>query len=437
MEVDEKKLMDQINNAFKTLEELDSKIKESANKADIESVKKELDEIKDNVSTLEFIDDEKSIKLTDHITELKDHGNNLEVRLKEMETSKAYQAEKDADQIIKLCTDPEFIAAIKAGNRTFENGFELKAAITTSSFTAGSGAVAMDQLHIPGIEKHPWRTNPVFAAIPKQMVGEKVNSITWYNENTRTDNAGAVAEGGTPSESSTTLQRVIESFYKVSHYSTVTEETLEDSDLMSGEINDLLKQGVAQERERQLLDGDGSGSNEITGIINDTAQVAKDFAAPSGLRIVTSPNEFDCLRAAKLQVRIGIGSTDTKKKGYNANIALVNPVDLANLDLEKDANGNYVLPPFWDISGNKVSGMMLLESDYIAAGKFLVGDFNKAKIFIKRGIRLDTSRNVASNFLVDKEVVKATMRMALKITSFGAFAFVYGDFGTAKADLSA
>lgn len=405
---------------------------EKANADDLANAKAEIQELKDNLGTLEMVGDE---KLIDYVKKSNDHANQLEERLHDLENTKGFKLEKNAKQIEELVKDEDFMKALAKKDKTFEA--TLKADVTTSSFTADSGAVAMDQLTIPGVEKHPWRMNPVFAAIPKRMVGEKVHTITWYDENTRVDSAAAVAEGGTYAQSSTSLIKRLESFYKAGHYTTLTEETLEDSDLMMGEVTDLLTSGLGRERERQLLLGAGSGSNEVTGVINTTAQVAKDFALQTGFDVVSNPNHYDVLRAAKLQVRVGIGSSDTAKMGYNANMALVNPADLANLDLQKDpVGGGYILPPFLDNAGNRVSGMLLMESDDITAGKFLVGDWNAAQLFIKRNILINTSENVASNFLADKIVLKASLRMALKITSFKAYAFVYGDFDTAKGLIS-
>lgn len=426
--IDVEKLEAQLQKADQTLENVEKALRGKAGVEALKGVSDMVQELKDSFGTIEMIED---VKITDYIKKHQEHTDQLEARIKEIENSKGFQDNKDEKQIEELVKNKDFIAAVARKDRNAE--FILKSNVTTSSFTADSGAVAMDQLTIPGVEKHPWRMNPVFAALQKQIVGDKVHTITWYDENTRTDSAAAVAEGSSYAQSDVALIKRVISFYKAGHYASITEETLEDDSLMMGEINDLLLTGLGRERERQLLLGAGSASNEVLGIINATSQVAKDFAKPTGFEAVAHVNNFDVLRAAKLQVRQGYGGTDTAKMGFIANIALMNPADVANMDLIKDDNGVYLLPPFRDASGQRVSGMMIVESDDVTAGKFLVGDFTKAKVFIKRNIQLKTSEDVASNFLADIMVIKASQRMALKITAVGAYAFVYGDFETARA----
>ena len=336
--------------------------------------------------------------------------------------------------IKNLFKTDESVKELKKGILSNE-GYEMKSAaeMTTSSYTADAGAVKLAQVIIPGVEKHPWAANPVFAAVTKIVVNDKKNSITWNEENARTDGAAGIAESGAFPQSSTTWVQRVANFFKIGAYADYTEETMEDSDEFAFELNDLLTNGTLRKVEYDLLLG--NGTNTFTGLIYASGALAKAFAAPSSVATnVINPGIFDVLRSAQLQVREGYGGTDTNKKGYMANLGLVSPGTLAMKDMEKTTDGVY-MKPFWATDGNKVSGMLVMESDDIGADQFLVGDFTQIKLYIKRALNLKKTDSDASKFLDDVITVKASMRIAQKLATLKRYAFVYGTFADGKTQI--
>ena len=404
----------------------------------------ELKGIVDNLATVEGKD-------------AKDYFKSIQAQVDSLEGKYADICEKQIKkqtgnifaETVKAVKDPAFLPAV-SDKSTSAKGYEIKdgslmlmnllyksaAEMTTSSFSADTGAVAMDQYVIPGLEKHPWRTNPIFSAIRKVIVNEKVHSITWLDENSRVDGSDFKAESGAFGMSSNTFIKRVANFYKVGTYADFTEETIEDSELFAAELIDLLTNGVLRHVEYELLFGAGNNSNVFYGLINTTSALAKVFDAPTSFESdVPFANIYDALRVAKVQVRRGYGGTDSNKIGYNANLAIVSPEKMAAMDIQKDENGQYILPPFASNDMMVLKGMRVVESDDIGADQFLVGDFNKATAYIKRNLNIKYTESDGSKFLEDVLTAKASMRMAFKVTNFGAYGFVYDTFTDAIAQL--
>lgn len=421
------KFTQEVNEGVKNLEK---SLNGKASKTDVEGMQKGIDDLNDKIAAIEMVGDgDTQKKLGDYLETMQKHLDDTEVQVKEM-ALKAEESDNTFKALKELIQKDEFKENVKR-KADVEYLVDMKKAIQRSSFTADSGTVRLDQYSVPGIVKDPWRDNPLFALITKQFVGEKVDSIKWYEESSRTDSAAGIAEAGTYPESTAAWVRKVEQFYKIGHYTQLTEESLEDSEYVMGEIQDLLSNGVNRKVEQDLYTG-VNANNTINGLINATAQKAKDFAKPSGMEAVQDPNNYDVLKAARTQVYMG-DTSDSNKRGYIAQAILMNPQNITDLHLQKDTDGNYILPPFASADGMMISGCRVIESFDITADKFLIGDFSKAKGYIKRNISLKTSDNVASTFLEDILTIKAAVRMAFVVPTKHEFAFVYGDFSDGRA----
>ena len=165
--------------------------------------------------------------------------------------------------------------------------------------------------------------------------------------------------------------------------------------------------------------------------------LAKDFAKPWNLDdAVGSPTYWDVFRCAKLQVANGVDTDGTgDQAGYNAGVTFVNPGTMTYMKTVKDTPGR----PMWREemdSNNTFDGMILIEDRRVPAGKFVTGDSQMSKAFIKRNLTIKTSENVASQFLADQVSIKATMRLAFVTKILERYAWVYGDLETALGLIS-
>lgn len=431
-----KALTDGFNKANADLKKELAELAGKVDKVKAEEINTQLKELGDKVESLGKIGEK---NLSEYIKTLQDQQDSQAAKIKELEVVKAHS--KGFKSIIEeTVKDETFKKSIKSKDG---DGFDIKdgaekflqkagSEMTTGNFTADAGAVALSQVEIPGIEKHPWALNPVFAAVRKVFVSDKKHTITWSEENTRDDEAAGIAESGTYGRADVTFIKRVASFFKIGQYADYTEETMEDSDEFAAELNDLLLTGTMRKVEYDLLLG--NGTNTFTGLIYSSSPLAKAFTAPTSVALnVIQPGVYDVLRAAQLQVREGYHGTDANKKGYMANLALVAPGTLANMDMEKTNDGVY-MKPFW-ANGQQVNGMMVMESDDIGADQFLVGDFSQLTLYIKRSLNIQKTDSDGSKFLDDVSTVKASIRVAEKLATLKRYAFVYGTFTDGKEQI--
>ena len=86
------------------------------------------------------------------------------------------------------------------------------------------------------------------------------------------------------------------------------------------------------------------------------------------------------------------------------------------------------------MDGRTFNGVTIVPSLDLAAGQFIVGDFYRAKAYVKRTMRISFHYENEDDVLNDLVLVLASERIAgLKITTADAFAFVTGTFAAGKA----
>jgi len=304
--------------------------------------------------------------------------------------------------------------------------FDVKAAnIDTDDINSGTIETQTDI----GVSSAPWRPTPLWDAVAKGTIGQGRDSISWWEETTRTDSAEMVTEQAAPSKGSAkTWTKQSMDIKMIKDYTKVSRSALEDFEYITSEIQDLMQNGIPREREAEILSGSGLGTH-LKGI----DEYYKAFACPANFTKVAEPNEGDVLAAAILQVMNG-NTSDTEKKGYLPNLLVLNPGDSINMRLLKNANYSYVHHPLLSPNGDLFKGVRIVESLDLAAGQFIVGDFSRAKAYVKRAMSVTFHYENEDDVLNDLVLVLASMRIAgLKVTTPDAYAFVGGTFAAAKA----
>jgi hypothetical protein len=86
------------------------------------------------------------------------------------------------------------------------------------------------------------------------------------------------------------------------------------------------------------------------------------------------------------------------------------------MKLKKDANNNYILPPFVDRNGEVEEGMTVIESEAIPANHLLVVDRRMARIYEKNGFVISKGYGTTTGkFEEDEMLIKVRKRLALLI----------------------
>jgi len=92
----------------------------------------------------------------------------------------------------------------------------------------------------------------------------------------------------------------------------------------------------------------------------------------------------------------------------------MNIADVNLMKLKKDANENYILPPFVDRSGNVVDGITIVVDNKVVANTMIMGDSRYGRVYEKNGVTI--SRGVVNaQFVEDTTTLKVRKRMLLLV----------------------
>jgi HK97 family phage major capsid protein len=386
---------------------MDVKITEALNslKTDIKS--KTADEIKSAIDAIEakhkteletatkaVKDEFKTIQeeLEGKIKAAQDHADKLDIKLKQN------QGEKKATILTELKGKKEAIRGL--AKRTSFTEVEIKANTTRASI--GNNAQAVELNDIGQLATRKLSMYDAFNKIP--VGGSNHNgTIRYYdwNEETIDREAEMTAEGEQFPESKAGWQTYTIDLKKVGDTLPITEEFFEDEAMFAAEINQFLLTNVNLKIDDQLANGPGTGNN-LKGLV---ASVNAFTAVASG---IADASIYDLICKVKESI------TATGGAKYNPNVVFMNISDINKMKLKKDANNNYVIPPFVDRNGQVVDGITVIESNVIAANTLVLGDNRYARIYEKSGLTLSQG-TVDSQFTADMETLKIRKRLLFLI----------------------
>ncbi len=296
--------------------------------------------------------------------------------------------------------------------RTGTAVMELKEIFSPASATARTPLQTVTRL--PGIIREPERPLMVRDLLPVGRVGSM--TIEFPQEDVFTNGAATVAEGALKPQSNITFKAAKSDVVTIAHWLPASKQVLDDNAFLMSYIDGRLRDGLMQEEEDQIMNGSGATGN-LLGLVPQ----ATDFVMPSGLVMPATPNQFDRIRAAKLQVR---------QSYYAADAIVLNPVDWANMEVLKDADGNYLHAAVTSGATPRIWGMRVVESDSLAPGEFLVGAFGiAAQIWDREQANVMVSTEDRDNFVRNMVTVRAEERLAL--TVYRPKAFVTGSLSAA------
>jgi hypothetical protein len=258
---------------------------------------------------------------------------------------------------------------------------------------------------LPDLGQLATRKLSMYDIFPKLTIGDGNNNgvIRYYDwdEATIARAAAAVAEGAVFPESTAKYKRGSVTIQKIGDTLPVTEEFFEDAQMFAAELGMFLETNVALEVDRQLALATGTG-NTIVGLV---ASVDAYVPAAAG---IADASIYDLL------VKVSESITFAGGAKYVPNFVVMNIADINKMKLKKDANNNYVMPPFVSRDGSDVSGITVIEANIIPANTLVLGDNRFARIYEKGGVELSNGY-VGSQFIEDEMTLKARKRMAFLI----------------------
>lgn len=364
--------------------------------------------------------------------EQKELVEKLENRISEMEA-----AEKKAAKIQKSAEPFNFKSAVAAA--WDENIDKIKG--------VAEGNVNNVQLKIKAVGNMLQSTNVSggdlpqsdrlagFGAVPSRRVrlldvmtqrGTTSDKIDWVYQAGKEGAAGQTAEGAAKNQIDFNFVVASESVKKTTAFIKISDEMLADNPFATGAVNDELQRELLKAVENGAYDGDGNGAN-LRGITT----VASAWAANAALALaVDNANEVDVLVNALLQIEIA------QEGDAIPNFIFMHPADVAKLKVEKlsGTDKRYVERMMMVGSDLSLDGVPIIPSTLIDAGDFLVGDFSKALLVQREGLRIDIGFD-SDDFSKNLRTIRAEWRGAVVVPNNSRSAFVYGDFTTAKAAL--
>jgi hypothetical protein len=208
---------------------------------------------------------------------------------------------------------------------------------------------------------------------------------------------------------------------KIGGYAKYTSEMAEDLPNLIADIKNTLIRDTKLTIDNQLINGDGEYDDLIGVLKNAVTYNAGSFAGT-----IDKANRFDVIETAVNQVIVA---------HHMPNVVCLNPVDVSKMNLTKDANGQYILPPFITADKQIVSGVRIVANTGITAGTFLVGDFSKLSVKYKKGLTLEMTNTDQDDFVRDMFTVRAIVRLVARVKANDYGAFVKGSFATAISAL--
>lgn len=377
--------------------------------------------------------------------DLKEVEKSLEVKVIDLQTKNESLEKQNQEQLSILKTQGEAITKLEQKGQAALESLSLKSQISNQLTKhaeeikglreKGSGANVQLTLKVPGnitfsnvtgevpqseresgitrvVRRQPWISDIV------DMGSISSNLWSWVEQKNPDGGAGMTGEGELKSQADFDLVEANAPVKKVTAYIKATTEILEDIPLMASEINAELVELINLKKDEQILSGDGTGNN-LTGILTN----ATAFAAGSFALNVENANRTDVLRIAINQAMVA---------QFVPNYIALHPSDVTAMDLEKGSDGHYVLPPFTTAEGNIIKGVPIIMNTGITEGDFLVGDFSKSGVRMKKDLTINVgfeNDDFTKNFVT----ILGECRLVHRVKSNHYGAFVTGDFTTAIA----
>lgn len=282
---------------------------------------------------------------------------------------------------------------------------ETPVSMTTGGSTVAGGITVDNEISVQPRKKYTLRSVSNVAPI-------STTSVVYAEMKNVTGDAEWVPEGGLKPSMKAELDTKTVNVGKVALLATITEEIMSDIPQFEAEIRNEIINKIDAVEEDGILNGDGT-SGKIKG-------VAADFPAFSltGLE-VESPNMYDAIVACYTQI------TSTSNMSYSPNGILMNPVDYANMQLTKNANGDYIRP--FRVGDELITGLRVIPDGNRPVGNFIMGDFGYLYIRDYSVLRIDFGWN-NDDFSHDRITMRGEKRLLAYVKSQYKTAFVADTF---------
>ena len=330
---------------------------------------------------------------------------------KAVDAPKAKGAKTLKEALVKTYSDN-----VKAITDSIEKGNRITLDVKTDTTIDGdySGNVALSVLE-PGVNRI---ARPIRRIREISNVGTTTSKFVTYIQQTKQVAPGAeetlwVNEAGAKFNGEVKYEEVSEEVKKVAAYIKVSKEMLADLSFVRSEINTELMEAIEQNIDFSLVNG--NGGVDLNGLLS----VAPAFSAGTFAGTIPGANISDLIRVAKAQIQAA---------NFQPTHVVLNPEDVAKIELTKTSSGEYTYPAFWD-ANMMLAGLTIVSSNNITAGTLVVGDFTKFNIKFREDMNMSVGYE-NDDFTRNMVTILCEARLVAYIKGNDVNAFVQSDIAT-------
>ena len=392
---------------FKTLKELETKMKEAKTDDELKALKAQITEI------------------------------GLSIKAEKENANKRYTSSKtfgeDLFETYKSLMTPEQVKLFQSGRKVEGVGTEFKSAgtMTTSNISAASGSIPYSLVDFIPQPVDIVRRNPfVIQLINTMRTAKKI--IYWVEQRNPDGGAGGTAEGSAKTEQDFDLVENSANVIKFTSYIKVSKEMLDDVPYMDNMIRKSLVDLVMLKMDTDALTGTNT-TTSLNGIQNQaTAWTGGTTFAAS----VPYANYFDVLKIGINQVATATGGDTNYSADFQANIILIHPTSLTKMLIQKDSQGRYVRDLLTYPSSNviEIDGVRIVASTGVPVGYFYIMDSTKVNFAVREDAMISVGYE-NDDFTKNLVTILVETRGCLWIPNNYLGAVVYGNFTTAVASI--
>lgn len=375
-----------------------------------EAITSQIEDVKKGLMTPgQFADGIKGLANADTVKALAESVEQLAVDIKKMR--KGEVSEKAISEM--LIDQKEALQAIANGRKDVSVKLDMKTAVVTgTSWTDSRQAIRK-----PGVNE-PAHRLPLIPALFSQM-GIDANSggaIRYVDVTTATRNAAARSENIAAAESAIAFTELVLPIMNISDSIPVTKESMLNFSYLEGVIRKFLDVNMSLAEELEVYSGDGSAPN-LTGVYTSatTFDPATMIAATNK---VNDASLYDLVSYLTAYIASG------KKSKYRADYCLINDLDFWKMLSKKDANDNYLVPPFVRIQGESifVGGVQMIPTSLVTSNTLVIGDFRQGEYHADPNWTIELGW-INTDFTQNRVTMLANKRAALLIKNLDVTAF--------------
>lgn len=370
---------------------------------------KELINAKADAKEIEAVKSELKNELKTVLEGAKAQGVELEKLKKAMESGEG-QKMTFTGAMIKALKENEAKLKELGGSSQARFTLEVKAQQTAGDITSGSDFADMES-GVGQLAKRKTFIKSLFTAINTNKETIKFNDQETVVRDAK--NVASVAASTHLSKITWQVRKI--DIKKVRDFVDVSLDMMDDYDYVEGEIRELVYSDVALKVDEQLLLGSGTGDE-----LNSISAVASTFAAGVYAAKVKTPTVVDLVTVCG-----GLIADAGLNNKFMANVALMNPSDALLLKLEKNANGNYLLPNLITATGANIGAIEIMANPLVPANQMFVMDTTKGRIYQRKANAVEFGYENATNFEKELVTIKAYERLNFRVRNVDANAFLH------------